>query len=179
MDPTNPVNAKFETIGMDSVYFLNNLGTFAIYFSLKIILVLLHALLTPFANRNKWCRKRRKHLGKRIYWNSWIVVVFETFLTTILCILITFKYSFKISSPGLALHSTACLLAAVLYLSVPIFVLTKVLKNFSHLKDSQFQSRFGALYETKAIKRGKKTLLQPTSFLLRRVFLVFLIVFGT
>ena len=131
LDPTDPVNAKFETIGMDSLYFLNNMGTFTIVLSLKIMLVFLHALLTPFANRNKWCKRRRRSLTKRIYWNSWIVVVFESFLISALCILITFKYSFEMSSPGLTFQSLSCLLAAILYLSIPIFVLLKVLLNFT------------------------------------------------
>ena len=45
--PTDPLSEKFETIGLESMYFLNNLGTFAVVLLLKALLVLLQIALYP------------------------------------------------------------------------------------------------------------------------------------
>ena len=38
--PSEPVNEKFETIGLESLYFINNLGSFFLIVTIDIILVL-------------------------------------------------------------------------------------------------------------------------------------------
>ena len=45
--PQDPVNQKFETIGLETVYFMNNLGTFIIVLAFKVILVLFWLALYP------------------------------------------------------------------------------------------------------------------------------------
>ena len=38
--PTDPVNEKFETIGLESLYFINNLGSFFLVVALDIFIAL-------------------------------------------------------------------------------------------------------------------------------------------
>ena len=57
--PEDPVNEKFETIGLETIYFMNNLGTFAIVLALKVLLVLFWIVLKPFSKCSKWLNKRR------------------------------------------------------------------------------------------------------------------------
>ena len=40
MQPSEPVNEKFETIGLESLYFINNIGSFFLAVFVDIILVL-------------------------------------------------------------------------------------------------------------------------------------------
>ena len=53
------------------------------------------------------------------------------------------------------------------------------MKEFENLQKKEIKQRLGAFYEGKALKRGKKVLFHPVSFLLRRVILVCLVVAGT
>ena len=46
--PTNPVNEKYDTIGLGSLYFLNNLGTFTIILAFTCLTMLLWMVLSPF-----------------------------------------------------------------------------------------------------------------------------------
>ena len=39
--PTNPVNEKFESVGIEDLYFINNLGTLAIVILVYLILILI------------------------------------------------------------------------------------------------------------------------------------------
>ena len=57
--PKEPVNEKFETIGLETVYFMNNLGTFVIVLALKALLVLLWIGLKPLSMCSKWFYKKR------------------------------------------------------------------------------------------------------------------------
>ena len=52
------------------------------------------------------------------------------------------------------------------------------MKDFKVLNRKEAKKSFGAFYEDRAIKRGRKVLLHPLSFLLRRIVLVYLVVAG-
>ena len=57
--PKKPVSEKFETIGLETLYFMNNLGTFIIVLALKALLVLLWIALKPLTKCSKWLKKKR------------------------------------------------------------------------------------------------------------------------
>ena len=40
--PKLPINEKFDTLGFETVYFINNLGSFSVVLALKVFLVLLY-----------------------------------------------------------------------------------------------------------------------------------------
>ena len=79
--PTGPLNEKFESVGLESLYFINNLGTlgFAIAFYLSLALIIL------VSKTSSWCRpscleKRRQKLDSFVFWNGGISLVFESCL---------------------------------------------------------------------------------------------------
>ena len=45
--PKDPVNEKFEAIGLESMYFLSNLGSLGLVLAFKILLVILWLTLHP------------------------------------------------------------------------------------------------------------------------------------
>ena len=45
LPPSEPVNEKFETVGMESLYFMNNMGSFIIVILFKMILGLIWLIL--------------------------------------------------------------------------------------------------------------------------------------
>ena len=65
--PKDPVNEKFETIGYESMYFLNNLGSFAFVLGGNFLTVMLWILLGPFGFCSIWLNKKRDKLGRKIF----------------------------------------------------------------------------------------------------------------
>ena len=78
LQPTGPVNEKFETLGLESRYFINNLGTFFVILMLYVLLVFIWVILY-LLRKCKDCKilkKLERNLSKRLFWNGLIVVVF-------------------------------------------------------------------------------------------------------
>ena len=70
-------------------------------------------------------------------------------------------------------------MAFVFYLIVPTFVFWTVLTKYHMLENSQFKERFGSSYADLDTKNGKKVLIQPIYFFLRRLYLTYLVMFGS
>lgn len=88
-----PASVKFETIGLESQYFMNNLGTFTVVLIFKLLLIFLWVVLYVPSSCSNYVRSKRAKLGNKIFWNSWIMVVNESFVIVALCILITLRYN--------------------------------------------------------------------------------------
>ena len=74
--PEDPVSEKFETIGMESKYFMNNMGSFFLALCFDLVLIVLWVILFPLRKCSKKLGKPGKKLGKAIFWNSWIITIF-------------------------------------------------------------------------------------------------------
>ena len=73
--PEDPVNEKFETIGMESKYYINNMGSFFLTLIFEVMMIILYLILVPFAGKSKCIKRRVKNLNKKLFWNSWVVTV--------------------------------------------------------------------------------------------------------
>ena len=100
--PTGPVNDKFESLGLESKYFINNLGTFfliiMIYFLLVIIWIIV--ILMQKCKNGKLIKKLERKLNDTLFWNGLLEVVLESFLMVALCAYISAKYSLDMDSYG-------------------------------------------------------------------------------
>lgn len=61
---------------------------------------------------------------------------------------------------------------------MPVYTTIKVFFNFDDLKKAEMRKKYGALYLDLATKRGKRVLIQPIAFLVRRLLLAGLVVLG-
>ena len=75
LTPEDPINEKFETIGMESKYYINNMGSFFLTLVFEVLLIIVYLLLVPCASKSKCIKRRVKNLNKKLFWNSWIVTV--------------------------------------------------------------------------------------------------------
>ena len=66
-----------------------------------------------------------------------------------------------------------------LYIVLPLFAYYRSMIDFDLVLSRDMRHQFGAFYEGKAIKKGRKVLIHPVVFLARRLFLVYLVVAGT
>lgn len=176
MKPSDPVNEKFETIGLESIYFMNNLGTFTLVLASKLILILVWILLYLPASCSRKVRKLRNKFGQRIFWNSWIVAIVESFLIISLCGAISLKYSIIFDTIGETVQSSFCLFCLSIYVLLPLYALIKALKDFKALGTSEMLHSYGAFYAGISLKHGRKVLIFPALQLVRRVFLVYIVI---
>ena len=73
----DPVNEKFETVGFESLYFMNNLGSFILIIMGKILLMIIwYSTLNPFMSYSVWIQRKANWLRSKISLNSWITVIF-------------------------------------------------------------------------------------------------------
>ena len=92
--------------------------------------------------------------------------------------MISFKENFEFSPWGQSLQTISCIATMAIYILLPAYVYFKSMKEFKVLKSKEMKQSIGAFYEDKDIRRGKKVLLHPMSFLARRLVLVWLVVDG-
>ena len=91
----NPINEKFETIGLESRYFINNLGIFAFALAFKVMIFIVWIAFYPIKNCSKWLQEKHKRFEAYIFWNTWIITINESFLIVGLIALAAFEHSFK------------------------------------------------------------------------------------
>ena len=124
-------------------------------------------------------KKARKKLHRSIFWNSWLVAIIESYLIVSLCVAISFKHSLDFSNSGNIVQSMFCIICLIIYLLLPLYTLVKVLINFTEIKSKKFEDTFGSFYADIDINRGKRGLIQPCMLLLRRIYLVYVVMQGT
>ena len=100
IEPKAPIDEKFEATGFESVYFLDNLGSFGFVLAIYALLLIIWIMLLITKGRSKWLDKKRKKLGNMIFWNSLIMLVTESFLNVGLCVMIACTHNFEFVSWG-------------------------------------------------------------------------------
>jgi len=139
---------------------MNNLGTFTLILAGKIFLVVIWVfVLVPLSKRSRCIKKRSNRLANKMFWNSWIVAILESFVIVCLCAFISLKFNLSFSSSGQSTQTIACLIITFIYIAVPTFALRAVIKDFNKIGTKAMKEKFGALYEGRAVQRGKKVLL--------------------
>ena len=114
-----------------------------------------------------------------MFWNSWITVIFESFLIVSLCAMITIKYNFEFAPWGQTVQTVSTITTISIYTALPLLAFYKTMRHFKDLKSRGMKQAFGTLYQSLDISQGRRVLLHPLSFLIRRLVLAYLVVAGT
>ena len=97
----------------------------------------------------------------------------------ILCCFISLRYKFEFDLPGYKVQNYTAIVAFFVYILIPIVVFIGATRYFKHVDSEYVKDKYGTFYEGLATKNGKKVLIQPIYFLLRRLYLNFLVMFGS
>ena len=99
LNETEPVNANFEAIGFQSIYFLNNMGSLIIGFLIYFAALITIFILQTFLNKKPWINKYFMRLKKMFLYNSFVAMMIESYsLICVCCLIGCYNISFK--SPG-------------------------------------------------------------------------------
>jgi len=92
LEPTSPINDNYNTLGFESVYYINNMGTLFLMFLIYPIMMLVEYLLGLVAEKCDSVKKVHLAVKYSVYWNSLIRLVFESYSMIAICCLIHFEY---------------------------------------------------------------------------------------
>ena len=156
LEPTDPLNTKFEAIGMESLYFINNLGSFylALLFNLLMIPTWLIALW--LGKSYDWFRRKAKKLRRHMFMNAWITTIFESLMIVALCALITFTHLFNFSDLGHKVQTISAIFFISVYITLPIVALIATLVKFKQATSKEMKNVFGSFYSSLNIKKAGK-----------------------
>ena len=100
LPPSDPVNEKFETIGLESLYFISNLGSFFLFLAFYFVAIAIWIILWPSVCIGQFPKSTRDKLGRKLFWNSALSSVFESHLIVDLAAFITLRYDWSFDTKG-------------------------------------------------------------------------------
>jgi len=169
---TDPLNSNFEAIGLESRYFIHNLGTVALAYVLFVVSV-------AFSTLCRLCPTRKtKYFGemrhRELFWGSLINLTTESFsILTISCMInLRFLQWDAVNTTAMSLLTIVVML---LLLAYPFYYYWLLVKNFEILTFKEFWYKYSAFYSDLKLGNGTLVLMQPVWFLIRR-FLISLMV---
>jgi len=180
LQPTDPVNANFESVGLESIYLLHNLGTLLLAFVFFLAMVILSKLLLlckekVYGNCPDFNNCGKK-LHRNLYWGAWINLVTEAYSMLTISCMINLRY-LTWDAAGTIIMSITTIVVTLLLLLYPAYFAWKLTKNFDSLDERRFKMQYGKFYEDLDLRNGKMVLLQPIWFLARRFLLSVMVVF--
>ena len=173
---TEPVSDNFDELGFESKYMLSNMGTMIIFYLIYPVLILAHWMVRKLCLANLCCEKFERSFKHSIYYRWIITVIFESYAIVAISCLIGLQV-IGLDSKGLSVHSFLCIFFLVLITVTPFLIFRYVTYHFTKLNEQLVKKRVGTVYDELDLRKGKKILIQPVFFLLRRIVLAYTIVY--
>ena len=100
-------------------------------------------------------------------WSSLITLINESYVILIVCLLINCRF-LSTESAGLAVMSYLCVVFVCGSVMLPLALMIHISCNFAKLSNDKVRRQFGQTYIDLDLREGRKSLLHPSFFLLRR-----------
>ena len=176
---TDPVDNNFETLGFESKWFINNVGSFFIYLLWCFAIVIFYLLVATLNKTSGYCLRLKHRLSIMVFWNKLSMAIFESILVVGLSCFITFRRNFVYESTGEQVQTFSAVVSALVYISIPIYCFARLHYYFEHIHERHVVQSIGSLYDGLAVERGRVVMLEPITFLLRRLVLAILVINGS
>ena len=138
LPPSEPLNERFEASRIESVYFINNLGSFyfilIVYFTLYIVSVVV--MSCKCCSKRKCVKKLDRKLQRKLFCDDIYVVVRESFQMVSLCAYMAFFYKFSLESKGYNVQNISAMVTCLFYLIVPSIVFSNVMCKYNMVENS-------------------------------------------
>lgn len=122
INPTEPLDINFETIGFESRYHLVNLGSIFIFYVIYLALLL---LVLPLLGLKRSCRGSKKCLARKLKWSLLITLMNESYQILIVCVLLNMQV-FSMESTGLSIMSLTCVFFLTLAIVLPLIIIIQL-----------------------------------------------------
>ena len=180
MPEGEPMNPQFEAVGLDSPFFIYNMGTVMLQIILVTVILMLSALYKQCMYRHKWFKKQWKKSGNSAFWNLPIFLVQENFGILTLAGLLTVvdpEYWNRWSTWGEIIQTFLGTAWFFLICFFPLIVIYWMWINFEKFGNEHFEEKYGALYESCYHDR-REVILYRAVYLGRRMAIALICVFS-
>jgi len=176
--PSEPFNENFEAIGLETTYFIHNMGT--LMFTLVALPVILLVLwLTYLLRDSHACFLRvNNFIGGYFRWNSTIRVLMENYGLISLVSMLGLRH-LEWSTPGSQINSALACASPLYMIGVPAWAAYHFYRNFDRLGEPGQLEMYGSFYEELHLgsKKWFAFVATPLFFFVRRIILAATIVF--
>ena len=88
---TGALNINFQDTGYESIYAVSNLGLVYFIIHAYFVVSLLNLILYVFSGKFKHVNTLHQKINSSLYWNGYMLLIFETFFDLIMVILVNMK----------------------------------------------------------------------------------------
>jgi len=121
LNETEPFNPNFDSLGFNSMYFLNNMNSLLLGFILYFLLIILLAILDLF--QIKRLISLSEKLRHMLFYNFILSMLTESYAMIAVCCMIGLnKLSFKLELSGEMVQTVCCLFALLVIIVYPPLV---------------------------------------------------------
>lgn len=173
-----PLNPNLDSIGFGSTLFVYNVGSMIFALLMYPVMVIFVGVLSCCKLKKKtYFYRKKKSCKKSLFWGHAITTIFESYAVLSMCIFINLNsISFDDSGQWTSFVLTVIFLAVVV-LAPPVIALVLCVK-WKKVGNKKFDDQYGTLYELLNTERGRLIVLEPFTFLVRRLVLAFLCVWN-
>lgn len=175
MEPVDPLDQNFDSLGFESMYFMHNLGSFMIAVVLFPVFVLFYYSLF-LCKKSVRAMATQEYVQRKIFWSHSIRTLYETYSMICICAMINSMH-LRFNNFGAALSSIMAISMGVLCFALPFRILQILCSKFDTLNETKVKESIGELYVELNLEGGKMVLLYPFFFFLRRFLLTVTIIY--
>ena len=128
LEPSEPFNERFATVGFESIYLLNNLGTLNFAYLIWILAAIVTLILKEFAQEYENVRTVFNKMRKMLFFNTIISIYIESYSLLAVCCLLNLKY-ISFENYGLTIHSVVSIVVLAAVIILPPFTSRHLVKS--------------------------------------------------
>ena len=166
---------NFDDEGFGSTLFLFNAGSMIIYVLLWPVLIV--ALLFAKGCVPCFSPQRIKRWRNQLFWQMILVSIYEGYFVLCICMLVNKYYDEYFTGVAQVTSFVFMVIFLFVLLTFPLLVAACLCFRFHKLHKDEVRESIGPLYTNLNLERGKIIILQPVTFLLRRLLLAYIVVF--
>lgn len=180
LDPTGALTEKLEQLGIESKYLLNNMGSLTLVFVAYPIMMLILPKLKQCCGQSTVANESSK-LHRLLVWDYLITALKSNAAIISVYLCINFK-ALDLTYYGAFVHSLVAIGFFLLLTIFPAYSIWWLHRNFETLSDgsdsSRIKKRFGAWLAGLEISQGKRVLVWPAFFVLRRLLMAHAVIYS-
>jgi hypothetical protein len=153
-----PLNEKFNNLGFQSTFFLNNMGTMVIGIAMIPLLSLLLLVLIPLSRHSKRIAKFKNKLQTSLFWSQQIILLFESFAMLCMCAFINIIH-LTYDSKCEIINSVLTIVFMVVCCAMPLIISVFLLVRFKNLGEDAMKVKYGELTKELDLRQGRVIIL--------------------
>ena len=143
-DWDEPLNDKFNNLGFQSTFFLNNMGTMVIGLAMIPLLSALLLVLQLLSRFSSKIAKFKNKLYASLFWSQQIILLFESFAMLCMCAFINVIH-LTYESKCEVVNSVLTITFMVVCCALPLIICVFLLVNFKSLGEVAMKIKYGEL----------------------------------